>query len=638
MPEGQTKYTDILKHYWGYDSFRGVQEQIVESIGNGTDTLGLMPTGGGKSVTFQVPAMAMEGVCIVVTPLIALMKDQVRNLRDRGIKAAAIHTGMSRDKIIAVMENCIYGGTKFLYISPERIASELFQAKLRHIKVCLITVDESHCISQWGYDFRPSYLNVSEIRKLLPGVPVLALTATATPRVVDDIQDRLGFSRHNVIRMSFYRENLSYVVRNTENKMQELLHILEKVPGCAIVYVRNRTMTREISDQLNSCGISSTFYHAGLEQADKDMRQQSWTDGTHRVIVATNAFGMGIDKPDVRLVVHMDTPDSIEAYFQEAGRGGRDGLRSYAVLLHSPGDNRTLSKRVSDTFPKIEFIRNVYEKLAYWFQMAMGDGRGCSFGFSAGEFCRHYSLPVIQTESALRLLTRMGYIEYTEDAEYSANVRFTTSRDDLYRIHSLDSDTENILSTIMRLYCGLFTDGAYIDEQLVCSRTGVDSHTLYDSLIRAQQHGVVRYVPSRRTPVLKWTRERVESSMLFFDPEIYDRRLEEYRERIRAMSDYVNRQTGCRSCMLLEYFGEKKSEPCGNCDICLGHAGGNLKRGEYASVSAAVIDFLNSNPEDAAGIYTLPFRQEVIDEVVRIMVREELICIDDGRLAVVEKK
>lgn len=630
-------YTEILKTYWGYDSFRGVQEQIVNSIGTGRDTLGLMPTGGGKSVTFQVPAMSMEGVCIVITPLIALMKDQVRNLQERGIKAAAIHTGMSREKIIAVMENCVYGGTKFLYISPERIASDLFQAKLRHVKVCLITVDESHCISQWGYDFRPSYLNVAEIRKLLPGVPVLALTATATPTVVDDIQDRLGFAEHNVIRMSFYRENLSYVVRNTENKQQELIHILEKVPGCGIVYVRNRSMTREISDWLNTCGITSTFYHAGLEQADKDARQQAWTSGEYRVIVATNAFGMGIDKPDVRVVVHMDTPDSIEAYFQEAGRGGRDGKRSYAVLLHSPGDNRTLSKRVSDTFPKPDFIRSVYEKLAYWFQMAMGDGRGCSFAFSAGEFCRHYSLPVIQTESALRLLTRMGYIEYVEDMEYSANVRFTTSRDDLYRIHSLDPDTENILSTIMRLYSGLFTDGAYIDEQLVCSRTGVDSHTLYDSLVKAQQQGVVRYVPARKTPVLKWTRERVESTMLYFDPEIYDKRLEEYKIRIKAMSDYVNRQTGCRSCMLLEYFGEKKSEPCGNCDICLQHVEGNLKRGEYARISAAVLDYLRENQDDVSGIFRLPFERGAVEEVVRILVAEEKILVDDGVVKIAKK-
>ncbi len=383
-------YLEILKQYWGYDSFRGIQEQIIESIGNGRDTLGLMPTGGGKSITFQVPALAMDGVCLVITPLIALMKDQVRNLRDRGIKAAAIHTGMKRDEIIAVMENCIFGGYKFLYVSPERLSSDLFRTKLRHLKICLLTVDESHCISQWGYDFRPSYLTIADIRKELPDVPVLALTATATPQVTDDIQDKLGFREKNVIRMSFFRENLSYVVRKTENKLLELKHILDRVPGTSIVYVRNRAGTKEVADFLNSNGIPATFYHAGLDQVVKDERQKAWTDNRYRVVVATNAFGMGIDKPDVRTVIHMDIPSSIEAYFQEAGRAGRDGKRSYAVLLYSPGDKRTVSKRISDNFPKEEFIRDVYEKLGFYYEMAVGDGRGCTYSFSLGEFCKQY--------------------------------------------------------------------------------------------------------------------------------------------------------------------------------------------------------------------------------------------------------
>ena len=415
-------YLEILKTYWGYDSFRGIQEQIIESIGQGRDTLGLMPTGGGKSITFQVPAMAMDGVCLVITPLIALMKDQVRNLRERGIKAAAIHTGMKREEIIAVMENCLFGGYKFLYVSPERLQSDLFRTKLRHLKICLLTVDESHCISQWGYDFRPSYLSIADIRKELPQVPVLALTATATPQVTDDIQDKLGFKERNVIRMSFFRENLSYVVRKTENKLLELKHILECVPGTGIVYVRNRAETKEVADFLNKEGIPSTFYHAGLEPSVKDERQRAWTNDIYRVVVATNAFGMGIDKPDVRTVIHMDIPSSIEAYFQEAGRAGRDGKRSYAVLLHSPGDKRTVSKRISDTFPKEEFIRDVYEKLAFWHEMAVGDGRGCTYAFSLGEFCQHFSLPVIPTDSALRILTRMGYIEYVDEMEYSARL------------------------------------------------------------------------------------------------------------------------------------------------------------------------------------------------------------------------
>ena len=427
------EYLDILKQYWGYSSFRGIQQDIIESIGSGKDTLGLMPTGGGKSITFQVPTMAMEGVCLVITPLIALMKDQVRNLRDRGIKAAAIYTGMRRDQIIATMENCVYGNYKFLYISPERLSSELFLAKLRFINVCLITVDESHCISQWGYDFRPAYLNIAEIRKSLPGVPVLALTATATPKVTDDIQDKLGFKEKNLFRMSFVRDNLSYVVRDTENKYEELKHILSKVSGSGIVYVRNRKETKEISEYLNSIGISSTFYHAGLDPEVKDKRQQEWTENLYRIVVATNAFGMGIDKPDVRVVIHIDMPDSIEAYFQEAGRAGRDGRRSYATLLHSPGDKRLIKKRISDQFPEKDFIRKVYEKLSYYYQMAMGDGEGCTYGFSLAEFCQQYSLPIIPTESALRILTRMGYIEYIDEIDYSARLRITSTREDLYK-------------------------------------------------------------------------------------------------------------------------------------------------------------------------------------------------------------
>ena len=454
-------YLEILKEYWGYDSFRGIQQQIIESIGSGRDTLGLMPTGGGKSITFQVPAMAMDGVCLVITPLIALMKDQVRILREHNIKAAAIHTGMSREQIIATMENCIFGGYKFLYVSPERLSSELFQTKLRHIRVCLITVDESHCISQWGYDFRPSYLQIADIRKMLPGVPVLALTATATPLVTEDIQDKLGFKEKNVIRMSFYRDNLSYVVRNTENKLMELKHILECVPGSGIVYVRNRMETKEIADFLNAEGIPATFYHAGLDPIVKDERQRAWTEDRYRIVVATNAFGMGIDKPDVRTVIHMDIPSSIEAYFQEAGRAGRDGNRSYAVLLHSPGDKRTVSKRITDTFPKEDFIRSVYEKLAYWHEMAAGDGRGCSYAFSLGEFCQHYSLPVIPTDSALRILTRMGYIEYVDEMEYSAKLHFTAGRDELYLIHQ-DALTEQIMNTILRLYSHFFTTSTII--------------------------------------------------------------------------------------------------------------------------------------------------------------------------------
>ena len=409
-------YKEILKRYWGYDNFRGIQEEIIESIGNGHDTLGLMPTGGGKSITFQVPALSKDGICIVITPLIALMKDQVRNLRERGIKAIAVYSGMTREEIIVALENCIFGDYKFLYISPERLDTEIFRTKLRSMKVSMITVDESHCISQWGYDFRPAYLKIAEIRQLLPNVPVLALTATATPEVVDDIQRKLDFKEESrVFRMSFERNNLAYIVRPTENKQEELLHILNKVKGSAIVYTRNRKRTREVAELLNDNNLSATFYHAGLNNDVKDLRQKEWLQEEKRVMVATNAFGMGIDKPNVRIVIHMDMPDSPEAYFQEAGRAGRDGQKAYAVLLYAKSDKVNLKKRITDTFPDKDYIKDVYENLQYYFQMAMGDGLGCTLPFNLDEFCRNFKHFPVQADSALKILTRAGYLEYTDE-------------------------------------------------------------------------------------------------------------------------------------------------------------------------------------------------------------------------------
>ena len=624
-------YLEILKQYWGYDSFRGIQEQIIESIGSGRDTLGLMPTGGGKSIAFQVPALTMDGVCLVITPLIALMKDQVRNLREHGIKAAAIHTGMKREEIIAVMENCIFGGYKFLYVSPERLSSELFRTKLRHLKICLLTVDESHCISQWGYDFRPSYLTIADIRKELPDVPVLALTATATPQVTDDIQDKLGFREKNVISMSFFRQNLSYVVRKTENKLMELKHILERVPGTSIVYVRNRAGTKEVADFLNAEGIPSTHYHAGLDQVVKDERQKAWTENRYRVVVATNAFGMGIDKPDVRTVIHMDIPSSIEAYFQEAGRAGRDGQRSYAVLLHSPGDKRTISKRISDNFPKEEFIRDVYEKLGFYYEMAVGDGRGCTYSFSLGEFCKQYSLPIIPTDSALRILTRMGYIEFVDEMDYSARLLFTAGRDELYRMHQ-DKVTDTVMNIILRNYSGIFTDYAYIDEHLICSRAGIERDRLYTTLMNLQSQGVVRYVPERRTPVITWARERVDTHLLRFDPEVYAMRREEFKERIGAMMEYVTRETGCRSAMLLKYFGEHQKKPCMCCDLCQEKVQGEITRGEREAIMGDILDTFHANPDNPQKVYTLSYDRKKIDTVLHYMVDEGHILMRDGKV------
>lgn len=625
-------YLDILKQYWGYSSFRGIQQDIIESIGSGKDTLGLMPTGGGKSITFQVPTMAMDGVCLVITPLIALMKDQVRNLRDKGIKAAAIYTGMRRDQIIATMENCVYGNYKFLYISPERLSSELFLAKLRYINVCLITVDESHCISQWGYDFRPAYLNIADIRKSLPTVPVLALTATATPRVTDDIQDKLGFKEKNLFRMSFVRENLSYVVRETENKYEELKHILSKVAGSGIVYVRNRKETKEIAEYLNSIGISSTFYHAGLDPEIKDKRQQEWTENLYRIVVATNAFGMGIDKPDVRVVIHIDMPDSIEAYFQEAGRAGRDGRRSYAILLHSPGDKRLINKRISDHFPEKKFIATVYEKLAYYYEMAMGDGQGCTYGFSLADFCQQYALPIIPTESALRILTRMGYIEYIDEIDYSARLRITSTREELYRTKEQDTTNENILNIVLRHYSGLFSDEVFIDEKFIYTQAGITKRELYKRFIDMQHQGILKYVPSRRTPVITWKKNRVETDMLNFADDIYTDRKQEYIERIGSMSEYVTRKTGCRSAILLDYFGEKQNKPCMHCDLCLEKDSSGIKKGEFKAISQDIEDMLSQKEGTTDNIYSLPYEKNHIESVLHRLAEEEIIYMTEGKL------
>lgn len=625
-------YLDILKQYWGYSSFRGIQQDIIESIGSGKDTLGLMPTGGGKSITFQVPTMAMDGVCLVITPLIALMKDQVRNLRDKGIKAAAIYTGMRRDQIIATMENCVYGNYKFLYISPERLSSELFLAKLRYINVCLITVDESHCISQWGYDFRPAYLNIADIRRSLPTVPVLALTATATPRVTDDIQDKLGFKEKNLFRMSFVRENLSYVVRDTENKYEELKHILSKVAGSGIVYVRNRKETKEIAEYLNSIGISSTFYHAGLDPEIKDKRQQEWTENLYRIVVATNAFGMGIDKPDVRVVIHIDMPDSIEAYFQEAGRAGRDGRRSYAILLHSPGDKRLINKRISDHFPEKKFIATVYEKLAYYYEMAMGDGQGCTYGFSLADFCQQYALPIIPTESALRILTRMGYIEYIDEIDYSARLRITSTREELYRTKEQDTTNENILNIVLRHYSGLFSDEVFIDEKFIYTQAGITKRELYKRFIDMQHQGILKYVPSRRTPVITWKKNRVETDMLNFADDIYTDRKQEYIERIGSIREYTTRRVGCRSAILLDYFGEKQNKPCMHCDLCLEKDSSGIKKGEFKAISQDIEDMLSQKEGTTDNIYSLPYEKNHIESVLHRLAEEEIIYMTEGKL------
>lgn len=591
------KYQEILKQYWGYDSFRDLQEEIITSIGEGKDTLGLMPTGGGKSITFQVPALAQEGICIVITPLIALMKDQVQNLRKREIKALAIYSGMTRQEILTALENCIFGNYKFLYISPERLDTEIFRTKLRSMKVSMITVDESHCISQWGYDFRPAYLKIAEIRELLPEVPVLALTATATPEVVTDIQARLKFREGNVFRMSFERKNLAYIVRKTDNKTKELLYILQRISGSAIIYVRNRHRTKEITELLMNEGITADFYHAGLDNAVKDLRQKRWQSGEVRVMVATNAFGMGIDKPDVRIVLHLDLPDSPEAYFQEAGRAGRDGEKAYAVILYSKSDKTTLHKRVVDTFPDKEYILNVYEHLQYYYQMAMGDGFQCIREFNLEEFCRKFKYFPVPVDSALKILTQAGYLEYTDEQDNSSRILFTIRRDELYKLREMGKEAEALIQSILRSYTGVFTDYAYISEESLAVRTGLTRQQIYNILVTLTKRRIVDYIPRKKTPYIIYTRERLELRFLHIPASVYEERKARYEARIKAMEEYVTTENICRSRMLLRYFGEKNEHNCGQCDVCLSkRATDNLSEESYEEVKRQILDLLSHSP------------------------------------------
>ena len=632
-----TLHYQLLKKYWGYDNFRGIQEEIINSIGEDRDTLGLMPTGGGKSITFQVPALAKKGLCLVVTPLISLMKDQVQNLRKRGIRALAIYSGMSRQEIVTTLENCIFGDYKFLYISPERLDTEIFRTKLRKMTISMITVDESYCISQWGYDFRPAYLKIAEIRDLLPDVPVLALTATATPEVVKDIQQRLRFREENVFRMSFERKNLAYIVRKTENKTKELLHILRRMPGSAIIYVRNRRRTKEITELLMHEGITADFYHAGLDDATKDIRQQRWQTGESRVMVATNAFGMGIDKPDVRIVLHLDLPDSIEAYFQEAGRAGRDGNKAYSVILHTPSDKITLHKRIPDMFPEKTYIKQVYEHLQFYYQMAMGDGRGCVKEFNLEDFCKKFKYFPVPVDSALKILTQAGYLEYTDEQDNASRIYFTIHRDELYKLRELGEEMDKLIQIVLRSYTGVFTDYVFISEDTLAVRSGLTRRQVYDLLMQLSRMHIIHYIPHKKTPYIIYTRERVDTQQLNIPRMAYEERKERYKARIEAIVDYVTCETICRSRMLLRYFGEKNEHNCGICDTCLSHRAEKVhSQTTIEELRGKVLQALEEQPANPAELaQRITANEKSLQEAIRQLLEEKEIHFVNGILQTV---
>ncbi|MGM9714410.1 MAG: ATP-dependent DNA helicase RecQ [Prevotella sp.] len=628
------EYKAILRKYWGYEDFRGIQRDIIESIGNGHDTLGLMPTGGGKSITFQVPALAMEGVCIVITPLISLMKDQVDHLRRLSIPAYALSSENTHSEQVKILDNCIFGDIKFLYVSPERLSSPFFITKLRHIKVSFITVDEAHCISQWGYDFRPAYLEIAKIRKVLPVCPVLALTATATPDVVDDIQYRLDFKEKRVFSMSFRRKNLTYIVRKTADIIQETIHILERVEGSAIIYASSRRKTKELNKILNSKGISATYYHAGLDMAVKTSHQNEWQQGSKRVIVATNAFGMGIDKPDVRLVIHADVPSSLEAYFQEAGRAGRDGKRAYAVLLTMKTTHAVLKKRIVQTFPEKDVIRDIYEHIAYYYEIGVGMGKGHTFIFPLDKFCVTYKYSPFVVDAALHILNNAGYIHYQTDPDDRTRLKFTLGRDELYSLRDVSQEEDNLILTIMRLYPGVFSDFKFISEKALARLLSSTPERIYMLLTNLRRKGIINFVPPRTEPKLTYLIDRVDGKDVKITKEVYDDLRDVMARHVESVIGYIDNTEECRQLQLVRYFGEKSFEDCGTCEVCLEKKRrGMLKTTKPGSADAEckkyILRLLSDGKRHTVGeLSTLSVNKTVLSKVLSEMIENEEIISD----------
>jgi len=562
-------YQQILVKYWGFSEFRPMQDEIIKSVVAGHDTLGLMPTGGGKSITYQVPALAKDGLCLVITPLIALMKDQVENLNQRGIRALAIHSGLSRDEIDVTLENAIYGDFKFLYVSPERLNTEIFRVRMEKMNIILVAVDEAHCISQWGYDFRPSYLNIASLRKEMPDIPFLALTATATPDVVDDIQDKLEFRAKNVFKASFERKNLNYTVRESEDKNRYLLKLVQKLPGTGIIYVRSRKKARELSLYLTKNKISCDYYHAGLTHPVRSRKQDEWMTGRTRIVTATNAFGMGIDKPDVRFVIHFDLPSSLEEYFQEAGRAGRDNKPANAILLYNEADKSGTARRIAVNFPELDIIKNIYRALGNYYQIPVGGGKSQVFDFNIAEFASRYNFSIVTIYNSLKILQMEGYLELTEEIYSPSKVKFQAGRDDLYRFQVANVDFDAFIKLLLRTYSGIFTEFVTIFEDSLAGKAKVKTAVIADYLKRLDSMGIIRYLQQKKTPVLIYSEERLDLKDLRISKEVYKDRKERFVRRVNKVLEYASGHAKCRSAYLLEYFGEKEANRCGQCDVCL---------------------------------------------------------------------
>ena len=627
------QFVQILTKYWGYPAFRPLQEEIIQSVAQGKDTLGLMPTGGGKSVTYQVYSLSKPGICLVITPLIALMKDQVENLNQKGIKALAIYSGMNAQEMKIAMDNAAWGDYKFLYLSPERIATERFRERINQLDVNLIAVDEAHCISQWGYDFRPSYLRIAELRNYLPDVPVLAVTATATPQVIDDIQEKLKFRKKNILRTSYFRSNLVYLVRNEEDKQNYLVKAVQKAKGTGIVYVKSRKLTREIAELLIKNEVSADYYHAGLPYKIRTEKQDAWKNGRTRVIVSTNAFGMGIDKSDVRFVIHLEAPDSVEAYFQEAGRAGRDGKPAWAVLLYNNSDKLRLERNVDKAFPEPDVIKRVYEAICNYFQVAVGHGKDQSFEFSMATFAANFSMQITNVYNSLKILQREGYLELTEELDNPSKVYFQVDRDDLYKFQVANASFDGFIKLLLRSYTGLFTNYVSIDEELLATRANIHPDTVYEFLVRLRSQKIIDYIPKKKAPYVIFTRERTDPERIKITRENYDDRKKDYMQRIDSMVHYASSGHKCRSQLLLQYFGEMESSRCGKCDVCMERNDLNLSKYEFDTLCEQIKKLLHEPVFYEDLLARIEGKPESAVKVVRwLLENEKIVYRVDNRM------